>query len=101
METLTDIHGYVAGSNPAESSKSVVERLVKLPSALTAENGAKALLIGEFFETTEIECPACNGDDRHAPCDECGDTGTIWQRVPVEWDTIKRIYDKIVEHFSI
>ena len=34
---------------------------VLMPSALTAENGAKALLIGEFHETLEMACPVCGG----------------------------------------
>jgi len=32
-------------------------KTVLMPKRLTAENGAKALLIGEFFEFIEIQCP--------------------------------------------
>lgn len=49
-------------------------KMAQLPRKLTAENGAKALLIGEFFETGSY--------------------------LPVSWTTIKAIYAKIVEHFA-
>tara|TARA_R110000764_G_scaffold72464_2_gene148608 strand:+ start:5240 stop:5542 length:303 start_codon:yes stop_codon:yes gene_type:complete len=53
---------------------------VIMPRELTAENGAKGLLIGEFYE--EIE----------------HDEGTY--KVAVEWTTIKDIYKKIVAHYE-
>ena len=51
-----------------------------MPRELTAENGAKGLLIGEFYE--EIE----------------HDEGTF--KVAVEWTTIKEIYKKIVAYYG-
>lgn len=56
---------------------------VSLPRRLTAENGAKALLIGEFHEIMEDESSPGNPFI-----------------VPVTWDTIKDIYAKIVDHYS-
>lgn len=35
--------------------------MVVMPSALTAENGAKALLMGEFFESVTVVCEDCDG----------------------------------------
>jgi hypothetical protein len=56
-----------------------------LPRRLTAENGAKAALIGEFHEEFHF-------------MDEEGDECTT--KVPVSWDTIKRIWAAAVEHFD-
>lgn len=50
----------------------VESEFVLLPKSLTAENGAKALLIGEFYEG----------------------------KTPVTWVTIKDIYKKVVEHYT-
>ncbi|EHY8742349.1 molecular chaperone DnaJ, partial [Salmonella enterica subsp. enterica serovar Elisabethville] len=36
---------------------------VMVPKKLTAENGAKSLLSGEFLETTFISCPECFADE--------------------------------------
>ena len=55
-----------------------------MPSKLTAENGAKALLIGEFKEYYE----AYDEEEGHYNVD-----------VPVRWDTIKDIYQKIVDFY--
>lgn len=68
------------------------ENLVKLlsigfvmPRSLTAENGAKALLIGEFNETYE-------------DTDEEGNEYSI--KIPVRWTTIKDIYKKIIDRYG-
>lgn len=54
----------------------------KVPESLTAENGAKALLMGEFHEILEDE----------------NNPGNPFI-VPVSWDNIKAIYSKVREHF--
>ena len=78
-----------------------VDPLVRLPRSLTAENGAKALLTGEFHETITISCPECDGDDDYVDgCSTCHAQGYINRRVAIEWDTIKRIYAKIVENLA-
>jgi len=69
---------------------------VKLPNKLTAENGAKALLIGEFYETLTLDCEYCCGDG----CADCHDTGSVDYKVYVGWTTIKEIYNKIVENLG-
>ena len=56
-----------------------------MPRSLTAENGAKALLIGEFNETYEAY-------------DET--EGDYNVDIPVQWTTIKDIYKKIVDHYE-
>lgn len=70
---------------------------VMVPKKLTAENGAKGVLSGEFSETTFISCPECFGDD---DCDTCDGSGRIEIKVPVTWTTIKSIWDKGIAHFA-
>lgn len=69
--------------------------LVLMPRELTAENGAKNSLSGEFVESITVSCHECDGagevDDGYK-CAECDGDGMVEQRVTVEWDTIKRIY---------
>ena len=66
---------------------------ILLPKKLTADNGSKALLIGEFHETLNIDCPTCYGDG----CKDCLNQGFHIVKVQVSWTTIKNIYKKIVE----
>ncbi|WP_392420613.1 hypothetical protein [Edwardsiella piscicida] len=68
-----------------------------VPKKLTAENGAKSVLLGEFSETKFINCPECFGDDE---CETCDGSGIIEITVPVTWTTIKAIWAKGVEHFA-
>ncbi|MHB7567747.1 hypothetical protein ACYCNP_14585 [Citrobacter braakii] len=70
---------------------------VLVPKKLTAENGAKGVLSGEFSETKFINCPECFGDD---DCETCDSSGRIEITVPVTWTTIKAIWTKGVEHFA-
>lgn len=84
-------------TNPA-SCQTVV-----MPRSLTAENGAKALLIGEFFEEIEVSNEEYCGCGKCDYCIEIQDenaTETLIQKVPVSWDTIKKIYDKVVSHYG-
>lgn len=57
-----------------------------LPKELTAENGAKTLLIGEFIEQIELH--------------DFEDDELYTHNVPVSWATIKEIYKKIVKHYQ-
>jgi len=66
------------------------EEKILLPKELTAENGAKGLLSGEFFE--EHWCSYYNEDDELVEYTE---------KVPVSWDTIKNIYKKVVEFYGV
>ncbi|HDY7353016.1 TPA: hypothetical protein RRF26_005340, partial [Klebsiella pneumoniae] len=61
---------------------------VMVPMRLTAENGAKGALSGEFSETKFVNCPECFGDDE---CETCDGSGRIEITVPVTWTTIKAI----------
>lgn len=81
-----------AGNSPVTQ-----DGYVLVPKKLTAENGAKSVLSGEFSETKFINCPECFGDD---DCETCDGSGRIEITVPVTWTTIKAIWDKGVEHFA-
>ena len=77
---------------------------VIMPSELTAENGAKGLLIGEFSVHHRVDCGACDdGDgsimpeDEFEPCELCGGQGGFDINIPIPWTTIKEIYKKSVE----
>lgn len=74
------------------------EVFLPMPYQLTAENGAKALLMGEFSESIRVDNPeycGCGGLCAH---DE-GMNYTLKQDVPVSWTTIKQIYDNAVRWF--
>lgn len=70
---------------------------VFVPSELTAENGAKYALIGEFKETEFISCEYC---DPKEECELCGGTGEHKRETLVGWDNIKKIYAKAIELFT-
>ncbi|MDW2646600.1 DUF550 domain-containing protein [Citrobacter sp. HN-141] len=86
------LHIKKAGNSPV-----IPDGLVMVPKKLTAENGAKSVLSGEFSETKFINCPECFGDD---DCETCDGSGRIEITVPVTWTTIKAIWAKGVEHFA-
>ena len=97
---------YEAGNSLAQSdccpaqdgnSPAIPNGYVMVPMRLTAENGAKGALSGEFSETKFVNCPECFGDDE---CETCDGSGRIEITVPVTWTTIKEIWAKGVEHFS-
>ena len=81
---------------------------VIMPRELTAENGAKYLLSGDFKETVILQCEICVGSgdgrgyiDQESHCLSCDGAGDYSLSVTVSWTTIKEIYDKAVEHLSI
>lgn len=81
-----------AGNSPV-----IPDGYVMVPMRLTAENGAKGVLSGEFSETKFVNCPECFGDDE---CETCDGSGKIEITVPVTWTTIKEIWAKGVKHFA-
>lgn len=82
----------IAGNSPVTP-----DGWAMVPKKLTAENGAKGVLSGEFSETKFINCPECFGDGE---CETCDGSGRIEITVPVTWTTIKAIWAKGVEHFT-
>ncbi|WP_233471562.1 hypothetical protein [Raoultella ornithinolytica] len=100
----TSTNSPVIGIDPASGRDCSVEvryvappGYVMVPMRLTAENGAKGVLSGEFSETQFVNCPECFGDDE---CETCDGSGRIEIKVPVSWTTIKEIWIKGVEHFA-
>lgn len=81
----------------AGNSTAIPDGYVMVPMRLTAENGAKGALSGEFSETKFVNCPECFGDDE---CETCDGSGRFEITVPVTWTTIKEIWAKGVEHFA-
>jgi hypothetical protein len=73
-----------------------MSEVVLMPKELTAENGAKALLIGEFHVETQVPNP----DYDEFLDDEDEEPQFFTQQIPVPWDTIKKIYAKAVEHLA-
>ncbi|EFB5446544.1 molecular chaperone DnaJ [Escherichia coli] len=105
LELDTAKNGYILLVQDAEpnfdingNSPVTPDGWVIVPKKLTAENGAKGVLSGEFSETTFISCPECFGDD---DCETCDGSGRIEIKVPVSWTTIKTIWAKGCEYFSI
>ncbi len=104
LELDTAKNGYILLVQDAEpnfdvngNSPVTPDGWVVVPKRLTAENGAKGALSGEFSETTFISCQECFGDD---DCDTCDGSGRIEIKVPVTWSTIKSIWDKGIEYFA-
>lgn len=87
----------LSGNTEQVGQPALPEGYALVPSKLTAENGTKGLLSGEFSETKYINCPECFGDDE---CETCDGSGRIEITVPVSWTTIKEIWAKGVEHFA-
>ena len=75
---------------------------VLMPKELTAENGAKYALIGEFHETHKIVCCECWAEegDPLDECELCDGNGEYTEKVQVSWTTIKNIYKKSVDIFG-
>lgn len=92
IEAVKAVLRRLAGNSPVTP-----DGWVMVPKRLTAENGAKGALSGEFSETTFISCPECFGDD---DCDTCDGSGRIEIKVPVTWTTIKSIWDKGIAYFA-
>lgn len=96
--TLEELAEGIRALHPnAGNSPAIPEGYVIVPMRLTAENGAKGVLSGEFSETQFVNCPECFGDDE---CETCDGSGRIEIKVPVSWTTIKEIWIKGVEHFA-
>ncbi|MDI3356659.1 hypothetical protein MO767_20245 [Pseudomonas sp. UYIF39] len=69
-----------------------------MPTRLTAENGAKALLLGEFKLEVTSECPECRDQEEPSEgCEICDGEGEYGQQHMIPWDQIKFIYSEAVK----
>lgn len=98
VTTSVDFASHVSVEAVIVMAKELLElrKASLMPSELTAENGAKAALMGEFTEEASMSCTECFGDDE---CENCNGSGRIMVNTPVSWTTIKSIYAKAVAHF--
>ncbi|MBW8246432.1 hypothetical protein [Enterobacter mori] len=85
--------GKKAGLAEAGSSPVIPDGYCIMPLKLTANNGAKGALCGEFHVQYRIVCQSCVGEG----CEDCNHTGGWDAEIPVGWDTIKRIHEAAVE----
>ena len=80
------------------------KEFLPLPRELTAENGAKAALIGEFNETVEqpvvnpCGCGGCHICDMFHNSELDGPNYETIE-VPVSWSNMKKIYRRAVQWF--
>ncbi|MDW2635909.1 hypothetical protein RYZ90_18860 [Citrobacter portucalensis] len=105
--TDEELEGMAHGDNPQSNayrellvfrrnSPVTPDGWVMVPKKLTAENGAKAALLGEFNLEYTLTCHECFGEG----CDDCSGEGTWLNTIPVDWTTIKDIWAKAIDHFS-
>ncbi|MEB8021705.1 hypothetical protein [Raoultella ornithinolytica] len=88
---MTQRECYQAGL--AAGIARVPDGYVMMPIKLTAENGAKAALSGEFSTVRAVICPECDGDG----CSDCDGRGDWNEDQVIDWITIKEIYRRAVE----
>ena len=72
-------------------------KTVMMPRRLTAENGAKAALMGEFGFNKLTRCHCAPGE---YDCGTCHGAGEYMDNIIVPWTTIKAIYAAAVKHFG-
>ncbi|MBA6119395.1 hypothetical protein [Pseudomonas putida] len=84
------------------AAESIPEGYCIMPRRLTAENGAKALLLGEFKLEVTRECPECLDLDEPAEgCEICDGAGEYGQCHMIPWDKIKFIYSEAVKGLAL
>lgn len=81
-----------AGNSPV-----IPEGYCIMPKKLTAENGAKSVLSGEFHISQTLTCAECFGEG----CEDCSEQGKWEEKIPVGWDLIKRIYETVVSSCAL
>lgn len=94
----------IVGLGPmSESSKPAIpEGYCLMPRQLTSENGAKALLLGEFKLELTRECPEClELDEPVKGCEICDGEGEYAQRYTIPWEQIKFIYSEAVKGLAL
>ncbi|UQB79148.1 DUF3850 domain-containing protein [Pseudomonas shirazica] len=81
---------------------SIPDEYCLMPKRLTAENGAKALLLGEFKVEVTQECPECRElDEPVEGCEICDGEGEYGQRHIIPWEKIKYIYSEAVKGLAL
>lgn len=84
-------------AEPVSQAHTLPEGYCAMPKRLTAENGAKGALSGEFHVTHRITCQSCGGEG----CEDCNEEGGWDGEIPIGWDAIKLIYGAAVESCAL
>jgi hypothetical protein len=82
---LPDVGSLIYTAPPAPA---VPDGYCFMPLTLTAANGAKGALSGEFKVSRTVRCHECGGEG----CNDCADAGGFEEEITVHWYTIKEIY---------
>ncbi|MCE0961759.1 hypothetical protein [Pseudomonas putida] len=99
---LVESRSIDAIAEPSAPAVSIPDGYCLMPRRLTAENGAKALLLGEFKLEVTRECPECLELDEPAEgCEICDGEGEYVQSHMIPWDQIKFIYSEAVKGLAI
>ena len=102
-ESAQNLMGYTSRvlyqhSERAAQAAVVPEGYCIMPRRLTAENGAKALLLGEFTLKVTMDCSeCCELEEPSEGCEICDGEVEYSQKHTIPWDQIKFIYSKAVE----
>ncbi|WP_242430053.1 hypothetical protein [Kluyvera intermedia] len=90
-------HGWSTALPAPSVPAAVPDGYVLMPLKLTAENGAKYALSGEFHVLHRVTCHECGGEG----CSGCDDDGWVEEKIMIGWGDIKDIYRAAVEACSI
>ncbi|MDX6915678.1 hypothetical protein R9X49_11225 [Pectobacterium carotovorum] len=80
----------------AGNSQVIPDGYCIMPLKLTADNGAKGALSGEFHISRTVTCHECGGEG----CEDCNDRGSWEEEILIGWDIIKLIYQSAVDACS-
>lgn len=94
---LMELLRHRAAMLQAGNSPVIPDGCCIMPMKLTAENGAKGALSGEFHVTHHIVCQSCGGEG----CEDCNEEGGWDGEILIGWDIIKQIHDAAVKACSL
>jgi hypothetical protein len=100
ISALMRKHGDFADLHEPVNVMLVPKDYVLVPKTLTAENGAKSALMGEFRVGIETDCQDCNDYDEDDVCETCKGEGYTIRYEDINWTTIKDIWAAGVSHFT-
>lgn len=78
----------------------LTDGMALVPTRLTAENGAKSALSGEFNVAVETDCDDCDDCELEEICQTCLGEGYTVRYEPVSWTMIKDIWAAGISHFA-
>ncbi|POD92307.1 hypothetical protein [Pectobacterium odoriferum] len=87
---------WCSASMESGDSPAIPDGYCIMPLKLTAENGAKGALSGEFHISRTVTCHECGGEG----CEDCNDQGSWEEEILIGWDIIKLIYQSAVDACS-